>query len=181
MFRKGIRLEEITFGSYQRKAKGLKLSAEVEKDDGKYAFAKIVSSPVYGSFAELLFDIRQHITDNDIRLLHAPGKNYSESEREYRARKDEASYYSELAKRAEEKGALNIELNSLFPKELVGQTYRGSKFLFRRRGEMGMIYLAKAYLHFDDLPLLGVYAEIKGEYHAVSAINRKQGKKKKSA
>ena len=178
MFRRGIRLEEITFKSYQRKAKGLKLFAEVEKDSERYAFAKIVSSPVYGSFAELLYDIRQHITDNDIRLFHAPGKSYSESEREYRARKDEDSYYSELASRAEEKGALNVELNSLLPRELVGQTYRGSKFLFRRRKDMGMIYLAKAYLHFDDLPFLGIYAKIKGEYHVVSAINRKQGKKK---
>ena len=110
MFRKGIRLEEITHKSYMRKAKGLNLNADVEDDSGRYAYAKIVSSPVYGSFAELLYDVIQHITDNDIRLLHVPGKNYSESEREYRERKDDSSYYSELASRAEEKGALNIEL-----------------------------------------------------------------------
>lgn len=181
MFRKGIGLEETTFRSYQRNARSLGLLAKVEEDSERYAYAKIVSSPVYGSFAELLHDMMQHTADNDIRLLHAPGKSYSESEREYKARKDDPSYYSELASRAEEKGALNIELNSLLPRELIGQTYRGSKFLFRRRGEVGVIYLAKAYLHFEDLPLLGVYANIKREYHGVSAINRKQGKKKKSA
>jgi len=172
MFKQGIRLEEIAYNSYKIKAKSVNLFAKVEKEKERYAFAEIESSPLYSSFSRLLDELKDYIMIGCVRLLHTPGKSYSESEKELNKRKDDPNYYSELEKRADKENALNVEFN-LLPGEGIGKTFRGSKLMFKRNGKLGMIYLAKAYLHKDEAELLGVYCNIKKDFHGVSAINKK--------
>lgn len=166
MLREPIELEEITFKEYSKRAERAGLLAKNERESPRYVYGAIDSAPTYASFYELLEDLQEFIKAGYVRLLHVPGKGYSQSEDEFEKGKDNPEYYKDLAERAEQEHALNVELFLI--SNLPERTRRGSKLMFRKLGKT--VYLAKAYLHKEDFEALGVVSNIERDFHGVNAI-----------
>ena len=174
MLKQPIVLEEITFQEYSKRAESEGLLARNERESPRYAYAEIAAAPTYSSFYELLQDLQKAVRAGYVRLIHVPGKGYSESEDEFEERFQDPDYYRELAERAEQAQALNVELNLI--SNLPEKAVRGSKLIFRKNGDNGMVYLAKAYLHREDFGEMGVKCDVERKFHGVSAIYLESGK-----
>jgi len=131
-------------------------------------FAEIVSAPVYETFEDLLQDLGKAIQNNWIRLIHIPGKSYSESEKEYMQEKANPDYYKRLAQSAEQAKTMNVELFLISESSQGKRTYRGNKLMFRKKEN---VYLAKIYAHKNDFESMGVELSTDKEFHAVQAVS----------